>query len=76
MERGGGAAPSFVAPPSGPLQAAELDAPGFLLTVLQATDPDDDPLYYDIIGTCPLTHGRFGSRTRKTLQLSDVDKKT
>ncbi|KAL0839199.1 hypothetical protein ABMA28_015971 [Loxostege sticticalis] len=29
---------------------AELDPPGFLLAVLQATDPDQDRLYYDIIG--------------------------
>lgn len=46
--RGGGGAPVLLAPP--PLQVTELDAPGFLLTVLQATDPDADPLYYDIVG--------------------------
>ncbi|XP_037297103.1 fat-like cadherin-related tumor suppressor homolog isoform X2 [Manduca sexta] len=51
VERGGGAAPSLVAPP--PLQLAELDAPGFLLAVLQATDPDGDTLYYDIVGGDP-----------------------
>lgn len=45
---GGGAPPRLPPPP--PLQAAELDAPGFLLAVLQATDPDGDPLYYDIVG--------------------------
>lgn len=44
----GGAPPTLPAPP--PLQVAELDPPGFLLAVLQATDPDQDRLYYDIIG--------------------------
>ncbi|XP_075972507.1 FAT atypical cadherin kugelei isoform X2 [Anticarsia gemmatalis] len=46
VARGGGAAPTLPAPP--PLQVAELDAPGFLLAVLQATDPDNDALYYTI----------------------------
>lgn len=45
---GGGRAPRLAAP--APLQAAELDAPGFLLAVLQAPDPDGDPVYYDIAG--------------------------
>lgn len=49
VERGGGAPPAL-APPA-PLQVAELDAPGFLLAVLQATDPDGDALYYTISGT-------------------------
>ncbi|KAJ0179077.1 hypothetical protein K1T71_004789 [Dendrolimus kikuchii] len=51
VPRGGGAPPALPAPP--PLQVAELDAPGFLLTVLQATDPDGDALYYDIIDGDP-----------------------
>ncbi|XP_026738536.1 fat-like cadherin-related tumor suppressor homolog [Trichoplusia ni] len=46
VPRGGGAPPALPAPP--PLQVAELDAPGFLLAVLQATDPDNDALYYTI----------------------------
>lgn len=45
---GGGAPPALQPPP--PLQVAELDPPGFLLAVLQATDPDDDVLYYEIAG--------------------------
>ncbi|KAI5643562.1 cadherin domain-containing protein [Phthorimaea operculella] len=45
---GGGRPPKLAAVP--PLQAAELDAPPFLLAVLQATDPEHDPLYYDIVG--------------------------
>ncbi|XP_063375219.1 fat-like cadherin-related tumor suppressor homolog [Cydia amplana] len=45
--RGGGGAPVLSAP--SPLQVAELDAPGFLLHVLQATDPDGDRVYYDIV---------------------------
>lgn len=49
VRRGGGGAPRLAPPP--PLQVAELDAPGFLLAVLQATDPDDDALYYTITGT-------------------------
>lgn len=48
VARGGGAPPALPAPP--PLQVAELDAPGFLLAVLQATDPDNDALYYTITG--------------------------
>ncbi|CAB3222731.1 unnamed protein product [Arctia plantaginis] len=46
VPRGGGGPPALAAPP--PLQVAELDAPGFLLAVLQATDPDADALYYAI----------------------------
>lgn len=49
VARGGGGAPSLAAP--GALTVAELDAPGFLLAVLQATDPDGDALYYTISGT-------------------------
>ncbi|XP_041973434.1 fat-like cadherin-related tumor suppressor homolog [Aricia agestis] len=49
--RGGGGAPVLRAP--APLQAAELDAPGFLLALLQATDPDGDALYYDIVDGDP-----------------------
>ncbi|XP_059061183.1 fat-like cadherin-related tumor suppressor homolog, partial [Achroia grisella] len=45
---GGGGAPR--AAPAPPLTAAELDAPGFLLAVLQANDPDGDRLYYDVVG--------------------------
>ncbi|XP_072941921.1 fat-like cadherin-related tumor suppressor homolog [Epargyreus clarus] len=48
---GGRGAPRLRAPP--PLQAAELDAPGFLLALLQATDPDGDALYYDIVDGDP-----------------------
>ncbi|XP_064074743.1 fat-like cadherin-related tumor suppressor homolog [Vanessa tameamea] len=48
---GGGRAPRVRAVP--PLQAAELDAPGFLLALLQASDPDGDALYYDIIDGDP-----------------------
>ncbi|XP_060800580.1 fat-like cadherin-related tumor suppressor homolog isoform X2 [Amyelois transitella] len=44
---GAGGAPRVA--PLPPLQVAELDAPGFLLAVLQAADPDDDQLYYDIV---------------------------
>ncbi|XP_039746236.1 fat-like cadherin-related tumor suppressor homolog [Pararge aegeria] len=36
-----------------PLQAAELDAPGFLLALLQASDAEGDALYYDIVGGDP-----------------------
>ncbi|XP_047023780.1 fat-like cadherin-related tumor suppressor homolog [Helicoverpa zea] len=46
VARGAGGPPVLPAPP--PLQVAELDAPGFLLAVLQATDPDADTLYYTI----------------------------
>ncbi|RVE45660.1 hypothetical protein evm_009675 [Chilo suppressalis] len=45
---GGGAAPRVSEP--APLTVAELDPPGFLLAVLQASDPEGDPLYYDIVG--------------------------
>ncbi|CAH2063954.1 unnamed protein product, partial [Iphiclides podalirius] len=48
---GGGRAPSLAAP--APLQAAELDAPGFLLALLAASDPDGDQLYYDIVDGDP-----------------------
>ncbi|XP_049865459.1 fat-like cadherin-related tumor suppressor homolog [Pectinophora gossypiella] len=48
LPAGGGAPPRVPAVP--PLQVAELDAPPFLLAVLQAQDPDDDPLYYSIVG--------------------------
>lgn len=48
VARGGGTPPSLASP--SPLQVAELDAPGFLLAVLQATDPDGDALYYSISG--------------------------
>ncbi|CAK1577864.1 unnamed protein product [Parnassius mnemosyne] len=48
---GGGRAPRLPAP--APLQAAELDAPGFLLALLQAADPDNDALYYDIVDGDP-----------------------
>ncbi|XP_068628013.1 fat-like cadherin-related tumor suppressor homolog [Battus philenor] len=48
----GGGRPPRLSPPA-PLQAAELDAPGFLLALLQATDPDGDALYYDIVGGDP-----------------------
>lgn len=48
VSAGGGRAPSVRSVP--PLQAAELDAPGFLLALLQAADPDGDALYYDIVG--------------------------
>ncbi|XP_047519236.1 fat-like cadherin-related tumor suppressor homolog isoform X1 [Pieris napi] len=51
VRAGGGAPPTLRPPP--PLQAAELDAPGFLLALLQASDPDGDPLYYDIIDGDP-----------------------
>lgn len=42
-----------------PLQAAELDAPGFLLALLQATDPDGDALYYDIVGKFTLLYANL-----------------
>nr|XP_034825226.1 fat-like cadherin-related tumor suppressor homolog [Maniola hyperantus] len=48
---GGGAAPAVRA--VAPLQAAELDAPGFLLALLQASDPEGDALYYDIVDGDP-----------------------
>ncbi|CAK1553844.1 unnamed protein product [Leptosia nina] len=50
---GGGKAPEVRTVSGGTLQAAELDAPGFLLALLQATDPDGDPLYYDIVDGDP-----------------------
>lgn len=46
--RGGRGRPQLLPVP--PLQVAELDPPGFLLTMLQATDPDGDALFYDILG--------------------------
>ncbi|XP_045763036.1 fat-like cadherin-related tumor suppressor homolog isoform X2 [Maniola jurtina] len=51
VARGGGAAPAVRA--VAPLQAAELDAPGFLLALLQASDPEGDALYYDIVDGDP-----------------------
>ncbi|XP_032512432.2 fat-like cadherin-related tumor suppressor homolog isoform X2 [Danaus plexippus] len=51
VSAGGGRAPSVRSVP--PLQAAELDAPGFLLALLQAADPDGDALYYDIVDGDP-----------------------
>ncbi|XP_052738209.1 fat-like cadherin-related tumor suppressor homolog isoform X2 [Bicyclus anynana] len=55
---GAGAPPALRAPP--PLQVAELDAPGFLLTLLQAADPEGDALYYDIVGGDPDRHFAVG----------------
>lgn len=54
--RGGGGRPQL--PPVPPLQVAELDPPGFLLTMLQATDPDGDALFYDILGNALLIRRR------------------
>ncbi|CAG4938447.1 unnamed protein product [Parnassius apollo] len=51
VRAGGGRAPRLASP--APLQAAELDAPGFLLALLQATDHDNDALYYDIVDGDP-----------------------
>lgn len=48
VPRGGAGRPQLASVP--PLQVAELDPPGFLLTMLQASDPDGDALFYDILG--------------------------
>lgn len=56
-ETGGAGRPRVRAVP--PLQAAELDAPGFLLALLQATDPDGDALYYDIVGKFTLLYANL-----------------
>ncbi|KAG7305207.1 hypothetical protein JYU34_009245 [Plutella xylostella] len=55
---GSGAPPRLPPPP--PLQVAELDAPGFLLALLQAEDDEGDTLYYDIVDGDPRSEFHMG----------------
>lgn len=35
-----------------PVEVTERDPPGFLVALIEATDADNDTLWYDIVGKC------------------------
>ncbi|GBP81327.1 Fat-like cadherin-related tumor suppressor homolog [Eumeta japonica] len=62
---GGGRAPQLESLHK--LHVAELDAPGLLLAVVRAADPDGDPLYYDIVDGDPRREFYLGRHTGNLL---------